>query len=212
MNPVPQSAACVSYNLRKASRIVSKVYSKEMRLAPVRGPQYSLMMITRLESPAVSELAERTGADRTTMTRNLGHLEKRGFIRIAQGKDIRSKAVELTPKGKAALNVRFRIGAEHRRRLWSFWARTGGTECWPTFPSSLRSPPSSSSNCRKVPYPTVDAPDTCRYTCSTQPAGMNITGCLAGRRIVDWKQNLSKRNHRLQRSEHLKHRTRAIRS
>lgn len=104
MNPAPPTAACVSYNLRKASRIVSKVYTKEMRSAPVRGPQYSLMMmITRLESPAVSELAERTGADRTTMTRNLGHLEKRGFIRIAQGKDIRSKAVELTPKGKAAL-------------------------------------------------------------------------------------------------------------
>jgi DNA-binding MarR family transcriptional regulator len=37
------------------------------------------------------------------MTRNLGHLKKRGFIHIAQGKDIRSKAVELTPKGKAAL-------------------------------------------------------------------------------------------------------------
>jgi len=62
-----------------------------------------MMMITRLERPTVSELAERTGADRTTMTRNLGLIEKLGFIRIAQGKDIRSKAVELTPKGKAAL-------------------------------------------------------------------------------------------------------------
>jgi DNA-binding MarR family transcriptional regulator len=104
MNPTPPTAMCVSYNLRKASRIVSKVYTKEMRLAPVRGPQYSLMMmIARRERPTISEIAEHTGADRTTMTRNLGHLEKRGFIRIVQGKNLRSKAVELTPKGKAAI-------------------------------------------------------------------------------------------------------------
>jgi DNA-binding MarR family transcriptional regulator len=104
MNPAPPTAVCVSYNLRKASRIVSKVYMKEMRLAPVRGPQYSLMMmIARRERPTISEVAEHTGADRTTMTRNLGHLEKRGLIRIVQGKNLRSKAVELTPKGKAAI-------------------------------------------------------------------------------------------------------------
>ena len=95
---------CVSYSLRKASRIVSKVYAQAMRGAPVRGPQFSLMMIiARKESPTISELAEHIGADRTTMTRNLDHLEKRGLIRVAQGKDLRSKAVELEPKGKAAL-------------------------------------------------------------------------------------------------------------
>jgi len=127
MNPAPPTAACVSYNLRKASRIVSKVYTKEMRSAPVRGPQYSLMMmITRLESPAVSELAEHTGADRTTMTRNLGHLEKRGFIRIAQGKDTRSKAVELTPKGKAAL----KRSVPHWRRAQAKTLELLGEDRW----------------------------------------------------------------------------------
>jgi DNA-binding MarR family transcriptional regulator len=105
MNAVTPTNACVGYNLRKASRIVSKVYAQAMRGAPVRGPQFSLMMmIARKESPTISELAEYIGADRTTMTRNLNHLEKRGLIRIAQGKDLRSKAVELEPKGKVALD------------------------------------------------------------------------------------------------------------
>ena len=104
MNPATPTSACVSYNLRKASRIVSKVYAHEMRLAPVRGPQFSLMMIiARQERPSVSELAELVGADRTTMTRNLDQLEKRGLIRISHGKNMRCKAVELEPKGKAAL-------------------------------------------------------------------------------------------------------------
>lgn len=38
------------------------------------------------------------------MTRNLDQLAKRGFIRVVQGKDLRTKAVEVTPKGKAALD------------------------------------------------------------------------------------------------------------
>lgn len=104
MNAAAPTSVCVSYNLRKASRIVSKVYAGEMRSAPVRGPQFSLMMmIARRQSPTISELARDTGADRTTMTRNLDQLEKKGLIRVTQGKNMRTKAVELAPKGKVAL-------------------------------------------------------------------------------------------------------------
>ena len=100
MNPAVPTLACVSYNLRKASRIVSKLYAREMRPAPVRGPQFSLMMmISGRQNPTISELARDIGADRTTMTRNLEQLQKRGFIEITQGKNLRTKAVRIaTPK------------------------------------------------------------------------------------------------------------------
>jgi DNA-binding MarR family transcriptional regulator len=106
MKPAPPTSLCVSYTLRKASRIVSKIYAGAMRTAPVRGPQFSLMgVISRLQSPTISELAREIGADRTTLTRNLDHLEKKGLIGITQGKDLRTKAVQLTPKGRAALKL-----------------------------------------------------------------------------------------------------------
>jgi DNA-binding MarR family transcriptional regulator len=60
-------------------------------------------MIARRERPTISELAKDIGADRTTMTRNLEQLEKKGLISVAQGKDMRTKAVQLAPKGKVAL-------------------------------------------------------------------------------------------------------------
>src|SRR6185295_10824080 len=95
---------CLSYNLRKASRVVSKLYAKEMRLAPLRGPQFSLMMaIARRDCPAISALAKEIGADRTTMTRNLSHLQKKRFIQVVQGKDLRTKAVQISPAGRTAL-------------------------------------------------------------------------------------------------------------
>jgi DNA-binding MarR family transcriptional regulator len=75
-----------------------------MRPAPLRGPQFTLMMmIARRQSPTISELAREIGADRTTMTRNLEKLQKRGFIRITHGKNLRTKAVEIAPKGTTAL-------------------------------------------------------------------------------------------------------------
>src|ERR1700722_6501237 len=87
------TSACVAYNLRKSSRIVSKIYEKEMRGAPVKGPQFSLMIIiARRGSATISGLAKDIGADRTTLTRNLRQLEKKGVIRIDPGEDIRSKA------------------------------------------------------------------------------------------------------------------------
>jgi len=105
MNGKGQTSTCVSYNLRKASRIISKLYAQQMRPAPIRGPQFSLMMmISRRDGPAISELSREVGADRTTLTRNLDLLEKRGFIKVVQGKDLRTKAVEVTAKGKAALD------------------------------------------------------------------------------------------------------------
>lgn len=111
VTPVAPTSACVSFNLRKASRIVSKVFAREMRKAPVRGPQFSLMMmISKRENPTISALARDLGADRTTMTRNLEQLEKKGFIYITQGKDLRTKAVQVAPKGQAAL--------KHSRTYW----------------------------------------------------------------------------------------------
>jgi DNA-binding MarR family transcriptional regulator len=102
MNPAPP--VCINYNLRKASLIVSKIYRQEMRTAPVRGPQYSLMMmIARRDNPTISALARDIGADRTTMTRNLEQLQKKGFIYVTRGKDLRTKAIQVAPKGHAAL-------------------------------------------------------------------------------------------------------------
>lgn len=105
MKSLEQTSACISYNLRKASRIVSKLYASEMRLAPLRGPQFSLMMaIARRECPAISALAKEVGADRTTMTRNLNHLQKKGFIQVVQGKDLRTRAVQISQAGRTALD------------------------------------------------------------------------------------------------------------
>jgi DNA-binding MarR family transcriptional regulator len=38
------------------------------------------------------------------MTRNLNHLQKKGFIQVIQGKDMRTKAVQISARGRKALD------------------------------------------------------------------------------------------------------------
>jgi DNA-binding MarR family transcriptional regulator len=83
--------------------VVSRIYAREMRDSPVRGPLFALMMIIHRRGPSsITALAGEVGLDRTTLTRNLKPLEQRGLVHIAPVSANR-KEVSLLPEGVTAL-------------------------------------------------------------------------------------------------------------
>ena len=52
----------------------------------------------------ISDIANKLGMDRTTLTRNLSLPERQGFIEISQGKDHRIRIVTATQKGRSAVS------------------------------------------------------------------------------------------------------------
>jgi Cu/Ag efflux pump CusA len=59
-----ETSGCVAYNLRKSSRIVAKLYEKEMRGAPLRGPQFSLtIIVAKRGTETITGLARDIGAE-----------------------------------------------------------------------------------------------------------------------------------------------------
>lgn len=58
----------------------------------------------------MQDLALVLAMDRTTLTRNLNPLLKKGFVKVSVGIDRRSRPVKITPKGKLAL--------ENARPFW----------------------------------------------------------------------------------------------
>jgi DNA-binding MarR family transcriptional regulator len=122
-----ETPLCVAYNLRKSSRIVSKIYEHEMRAAPIRGPQFSLsIMIAKRGTITISDLAREIGADRTTLTRNLKLLEQNGVIRITPGEDSRKRVVTLMPKGEQAIRASYK----HWKKAQSKVVKALGLERW----------------------------------------------------------------------------------
>lgn len=96
--------SCACYNLRRAARAITRLYDEFLRPIGLRSTQYSMMMVARVIGPVtLTKLAEMTVTERTTLTRNLTLLEKKGLIVVEPGKDRRERQVSITERGLKVL-------------------------------------------------------------------------------------------------------------
>ena len=97
----PSARSCACFNLRRASRAVSRYYDQWLRPAGLRTTQFSLLSALRERGPvSITELAGLLGLERTTLTRNLRPLEKQGLLRVSPEGFKRTRTVEITGDGE----------------------------------------------------------------------------------------------------------------
>jgi len=109
---------CACFSLRKAARAVTILYDDVLRPVGLRATQFALLSIAQtLGSVTVTQLAAHAVIDRTTLTRNLQALQRRGLIRIREGKDRRVREVELTPRGQEAWSSAVPLWHEAQTRI-----------------------------------------------------------------------------------------------
>ncbi|WP_243312918.1 MarR family winged helix-turn-helix transcriptional regulator [Fundidesulfovibrio agrisoli] len=96
--------ACACYNMRRASRALTRLYDAWLAPSGLKATQFSLLAAARSQGElTVSRLAEIMATERTTLTRNLKLLEERGLVSTAPGRDKREHLVRITKAGQAAL-------------------------------------------------------------------------------------------------------------
>jgi len=106
-HPDPSDAArdCACFNLRKAARAVTQLYEAALAPSGIRATQFSVLVALALVDAApLSRVADGLVMDRTTLTRNLRPLARRGWVRIEAGEDRRERNLSLTRSGRAALD------------------------------------------------------------------------------------------------------------
>ena len=97
----PATEPCVCTQLRRASRLVSTFYDEALASSGITVTQYALLArIGRTDGLTRTALAAQLGMERTTLTRNLGPLERAGLVVSATGEDRREKLLRLTPAGR----------------------------------------------------------------------------------------------------------------
>jgi len=97
-------ARCACFDLRKATRAVSRLYDDCLRPLGLNITQYSLLRVIEPEQVSVSALSRAMVMDRTSITRALAPLERDGLIRSLAGSDKRTRIVSLTKKGAKLLS------------------------------------------------------------------------------------------------------------
>jgi DNA-binding MarR family transcriptional regulator len=114
--------ACAGWNARLAARRITGFLNRRMQGSGLSLAQFGLMaQIASARDDTLGALAQRTGLDQSTLSRNLQVLEMAGLIEIAAGdRDARRRAVWLTEKGALSLEASL---AEWRRAHGELAAR-----------------------------------------------------------------------------------------
>ena len=112
------SRECLSNNINRTARIITRVYDEKSRPHGYRSTQVqTLYRIAYWEPVSISTLAEKADTDRTTVIRNCRVLEKDGLISIKTGKDKRYRLVELTGKGWQIVNKSYSVWLEQKAEI-----------------------------------------------------------------------------------------------
>ena len=92
---------CACQNLRRATRVVTRIYDQELRKAGLEITQFGLLTALAETGEANQKrLSAGFAMDSTTLTRTLGLLRKQGWVRVRRGKDRRERLFRLTQAGK----------------------------------------------------------------------------------------------------------------
>jgi DNA-binding MarR family transcriptional regulator len=100
--------SCTCFNLRKATRHVTSFFDAALKPSKLKVTQVTLLTAIRISEPVtIKRLAKAMVMDRTTLSRNVSLLNKKGLIDIEPGDDLRTRKLSLTEQGHAALAAAF---------------------------------------------------------------------------------------------------------
>jgi DNA-binding MarR family transcriptional regulator len=118
---------CACQNLRRVTRVVTRIYDQELRKAGLEVTQFGLLTaLAAIEEANQKRLSAGFAMDSTTLTRTLGLLLKQGWVRVRRGKDRRERLFRLTPEGNRKMAEAKRYWERAEQRL----QRELGGEGW----------------------------------------------------------------------------------
>jgi len=126
--------ACTCGEIRRAARAVTLLYDKAFESSGLLSTQLGVLYtIYNSASITISQLAGELDMDRTTLTRNLSVLERRGLINITSGKDHRTRIITITSKGTNSITNAIPLWNEIQRKV----KREMGEKAWHELIQSL---------------------------------------------------------------------------
>jgi DNA-binding MarR family transcriptional regulator len=97
---------CACATARQLARTLTHLYDARLRGTGVEAPQFTLMLTLEKAGPSSQvDLARRYALDKTTVSRNLRLLERKGWIESAASKDKRKRQFVLTAAGRKRLEA-----------------------------------------------------------------------------------------------------------
>ncbi|PAY10325.1 MarR family transcriptional regulator [Bradyrhizobium sp. UFLA03-84] len=123
VSPSPEELAvvgscCAAFNVRKASRVITRLYAEAFAPVGVEPTQFMLLAACARQGTAtMGALAVRMSMDPSALARNVTILERRGLVRIVPGADRRVRDISISAKGRKTLSRALPLWREVQAKL-----------------------------------------------------------------------------------------------
>ncbi len=95
---------CLAVRIRMLNRIITSIYDDALRPLGITTSQANMLTAIDLVGPVKqAQLAEFLHIEKSTLSRNLSLMKKRGWVRVLPGEDERSHTVAITARGRKLL-------------------------------------------------------------------------------------------------------------
>lgn len=95
---------CIAVRVRLISRIITNIYDTELRPLGLKLNQLNILVVVSLKSEiSYDELCKRLKIEKSTLSRNVERLKKRGLIEIISDKSDKRKLLRVSSDGEKLL-------------------------------------------------------------------------------------------------------------
>ena len=109
---------CLTFNLQRASRNLVRRFEAAAKESGLSAPQFAtLSLLAAYGQAQVTQLADLLGTERTTLTRNLDLLARKGWIEEVAAEDARLHLWSLTPLGRERLGTAIPVWQKYQAGL-----------------------------------------------------------------------------------------------
>lgn len=96
---------CIATRVRLLNRVVTKAYDDCLRPLGLRTAQQTILVaISLMKSPTPTQIERRLSLEKSTVSRNVERMQRRGWVEFVPGEDGRSHHLKLTAKGAKLLH------------------------------------------------------------------------------------------------------------
>jgi DNA-binding MarR family transcriptional regulator len=95
---------CIAMRVRRLNRVVTKIYDDSLRPLGLRTAQQTILVaISLMKAATPTDLERRLSLEKSTVSRNVDRMHRRGWVEFIPGEDGRSHYLKLTAKGAKLL-------------------------------------------------------------------------------------------------------------
>jgi len=111
------SQQCIAVRIRLLSRMVTNIYDSALSRFGIKLNQISILVFVHLAGEVgYDALCRRLKMEKSTASRNIERMKKRGWLNIVSVKEERRKFLRITPAGEALLGEVYEVWEDAQKK------------------------------------------------------------------------------------------------